>query len=154
MSPALARSDRARNGNRRTRKPLRSFKTILEAAGVSATGYDGPGRSYLGLLGAAVDSKWGDASFCEYGTARMIRTESWKLIIRYAPQATGDELYDLKRDPREKKNVLGDPKHTAMVAELRERLEAFFTKYTQPGRDGLEIAAKTPDYFNDSKLWH
>ena len=120
------------------------FQTVLGAAGVSVSGYDGPGRSYLGLLGNAVDMKWGDASFCEYGTARMIRTPKWKLVVRYAPQATGDELYDLERDPRETKNVLSDPKNAAIVAELRERLDAFFAKYTQPGRDGREIAARRP----------
>ena len=130
------------------------FQTVLGAVGVSVSGYDGPGRSYLGLLGNAVDMKWGDASFCEYGTARMIRTPKWKLVVRYAPQATGDELYDLERDPRETKSVLSDPKHAAIAAELRERLDSFFAKYTQPGRDGRELAAKTPDYFNDSKLWH
>ena len=129
------------------------FRTLADVGGAPLPKYDGPGKSALPLLSGVLDTKWGEASFCEYGTARMVRTRKWKLIVRYAPQATGDELYDLERDPRETKNILADPAHATTVTELRQRLDAFFAQYTQAGRDGRELAAKTPDYFNDSKLW-
>lgn len=53
--------------------------------------------------------------------AAMVRTDAWKYIRR---SRDADELYDLARDPQERRNLLHfEPEsHAAMVADLRGRL--------------------------------
>jgi choline-sulfatase len=120
------------------------FCTLLEAAGAETDAeIHSPGRSFLPLLrGEAMP--WRDAQFCEYGNARMIRTDRLKLIRRYpGPNGHfGDELYDLAADPRETENRIGDPAHAAALAELGARLDAHFREYEIPERAGWDIAAR------------
>lgn len=58
---------------------------------------------------------------------RGVRTESWKYI--HYPHGDGKpdrytaELYDLKNDPLETKNLIRDPNHQAQAKEMQERLE-------------------------------
>lgn len=51
--------------------------------------------------------------------AKMIRTAEWKLVIR---ETGGNELFHLAEDPREMKNLYGDPAHDKTVQELQLRL--------------------------------
>lgn len=129
------------------------FQTLCDAAGAAETGAaaaarNSPGRSLLPLLSGAA-TPWRDAAFCEYGNARMIRTERWKLVTRTAPHA-GDELYDLRADPRERANRIDDPDLAATLAGLRERLDAHFARHSVPGRRGTD---PLPSY-NDSSPWN
>jgi arylsulfatase A-like enzyme len=125
------------------------FQTILEAAQCRETPEqarrrNAPGRSYLSLLtGQAEAGNWRREQFCEYGNARMIRTDRYKLIVRYRPHAETfpDELYDLREDPRETTNQISDPEQAGTVRELRARLEAHFTRYEEPERSGRNILA-------------
>jgi arylsulfatase A-like enzyme len=48
--------------------------------------------------------------------AKMVRSRRWKL--NYYPGYAG-ELYDLKNDPHEERNLINDPSHGATAAELR-----------------------------------
>jgi arylsulfatase len=48
--------------------------------------------------------------------AKMVRTDRWKLT--HYP-GHGGELYDLANDPREARNLYGDPTHRATVNELK-----------------------------------
>ena len=50
---------------------------------------------------------------------RMIRTESWKLVIR---EIEDHELYDLKNDPEELNNLYGTPEHATIIQELTLKL--------------------------------
>jgi N-sulfoglucosamine sulfohydrolase len=43
-----------------------------------------------------------------------------------------EELYDLENDPHELKNVAADPKYTAVLKDLRERLKAWQTETRDP----------------------
>jgi hypothetical protein len=71
----------------------------------------------------------------------MIRTASHKLILRYPYGGIRypDELYDLKADPREAKNVIGDPQVAGVVKELTSKIDDFFQKYSVPDHDGLSM---------------
>jgi len=87
---------------------------------------------------------WRDAQFCEYGNARMIRTERWKLIRRFdGPNGRfPDEFYDLHTDPREEMNRIDDPSLAGVVADLSARLEAHYAALERPDRHGRDIAAR------------
>ncbi len=49
---------------------------------------------------------------------QSIRTERWK-YVHYTAQSDADELFDLKTDPYEMKNLVGDPASAAPLARLR-----------------------------------
>ncbi|HEY8744770.1 MAG TPA: sulfatase-like hydrolase/transferase [Chloroflexota bacterium] len=124
------------------------FQTLLEAAQCRldpafAAERRYPGRSYLPLLeGRQPD--WRNEQFCEYGNARMLRTERYKLVRHYAPHAGvyPDELYDLVDDPRESRNRISDPALTATISSLDARLEDHFARYEQPERSAKNILSQ------------
>jgi arylsulfatase A-like enzyme len=123
------------------------WATLLDAAGcdadAAARADRSPGRSYLPLL-TGHDLAWRDAQCCEYGNARMIRTDNAKLIRRYAgPNGRfADEFYDLSADPRERVNRMGDPAAADRIAALSARLEAHFASYELPEHAGCDIATQ------------
>jgi len=137
------------------------FQTILDAAGARETKEahgkrNSPGRSYLPLIGenATLDKQiWRDAQFCEYGNARMVRTDRRKLIVRYPPHAPrfGDELYDLADDPRETRNVIGEANNREIAKQLHTRLDAHFANHEEPEHSGRDIL-KRPRY-NPNEPW-
>ena len=76
---------------------------------------------------------WRDALFGQYdlhnaGLAymRMIRTDDWKLI-RFHYANGMDELYDLRNDPGETRNLYGAASHK----DIRDQLQARLTKWQQ-----------------------
>ncbi|GAB5562201.1 MAG: sulfatase-like hydrolase/transferase [Synoicihabitans sp.] len=124
------------------------FATLADYAGIKSQIPESPGRSIRSLLQDAA-TPWRDRQYCEYGNARMVRTERWKLITRTAPHADafGDELYDLSRDPRETINVIGDHANTAEINALRTDLAAYFSRWEDPQLSGnriLELPAQNP----------
>jgi len=134
------------------------FATLLDAAGITvdpqtAAKINSPGRSYLPALRGKPPADWPGEQISEYGNARMIRTDSHKLILRYPFGGIRypDELYDLKADPRETVNLIDDPKQLALVKDLTSRIESFFQKYTVPEHDGL--APETQPPFNTASPW-
>jgi choline-sulfatase len=123
------------------------WATLLDVAGASpdeqtAARINSPGRSYLAQLQGRKVPEWRQAIISEYGNARMLRTERYKLIRRYAYDSVRflDELYDLKEDPRETVNRFQDPSLGKVIPELTEELDRFFAKYTVPGHSGLDLA--------------
>ena len=63
-----------------------------------------PGHSFApALYGKRI--AWGDAIFHDFENTRMIRTTRWKLTIRHP--SGPDELYDMKKDPDEARNLSG-----------------------------------------------
>ncbi len=122
------------------------FATLLDAAGAlpeeqTAQRINSPGRSYLShLLGkSSEDSR--DAVICEYGNARMIRQDGYKLILRYPYKGVrfADEFYDLKADPRETANLAGNSQHRERIRQMTNRLNEFFARYSDPAHDGLQL---------------
>lgn len=59
----------------------------------------------------------------EHGKAVMCRTKDFKYVRRFYET---DELYDLKTDPGETKNLFGDPKYRDTLAALKSRMLDFF----------------------------
>ncbi|MCC5831280.1 MAG: sulfatase-like hydrolase/transferase [Phycisphaeraceae bacterium] len=131
------------------------FATILDAAGLDARSLAdsvrSPGQSYLAQLrGAGSDRQVSNGrrqeQFCEYGNARMVRTDRHKLIVRH-PGPNGhwpDEFYELENDPRERTNAIKAPQHADTIAALRAKLDDFFARYEEPSRRGTEIEQQPP----------
>ena len=123
------------------------FQTLLDASGCreaeeAAKRRNSPGRSYLpALTGAALEPSWRAEQFCEYGNARMIRTDRYKLIVRYPPHSArfSDVLYDLQADPRENVNAIADSDKAEIVQDLRACLKTYFDRYEEPEHSGCNI---------------
>ena len=129
------------------------FQTLLDAAQISESPEDAskrnsPGRSVLPLLAGRKPEARSDW-FCEYGNARMIRRGRWKLIVRFAPHS-GDEFYDLERDPRETRNVIGQKGLASTVNELKAALDAHFARFSNLGRAGTD---PLPRFNGGSEPW-
>jgi arylsulfatase A-like enzyme len=103
--------------------------TLLDLAG-AAVPAEMQGRSFAPLLRGETPADWRTAMYYRYyhypGHHRVqmhygIRTERYKLIHFHALKAW--ELYDLEKDPREMRNVYGDPAYRAVIPALKEALE-------------------------------
>ena len=121
------------------------FATVLDVAAVSPdenalAQINSPGRSYLTLLTGEA-SAWRESQCCEYGNARMIRTDRYKLVRRYPCRELqfDDELYDLDEDPRETANRINDGRLVNIAETLSHRMEKFFRSYEISGRSGTRI---------------
>ncbi len=91
-----------------------------------------PGRDF----GAAIHGNvkdWENVMFYEMETVRAVRTDDWKYVARF-PNGPY-ELYDMKKDPRERFNLYGQPGTEARRAELAGRVDTFFTRYADPKYD-------------------
>ena len=107
--------------------------TLLDLAGASAsTQMDG--RSLVPLLKGA-RTEWRKSFLIEYYSDRVfprirqmgykaVRSERWK-YIHYFELEGMDELYDLKADPYEMKNIIGQPGVSEILAELKREMESF-----------------------------
>jgi uncharacterized sulfatase len=62
---------------------------------------------------------------------RMIRTSEWKLVRHWLSNGM-DELYDLKNDPGETKNLFDDPKAASAQAELQKQLLVWMRSIDDP----------------------
>ncbi len=69
-------------------------------------------------------------------TQRLVRTDRFKLI--HYPKIGRNQLFDLKNDPRETKDLINDPKHAAVKKDLVKALQE---KREELG-DGLLSASK------------
>jgi len=56
-----------------------------------------------------------------------VRTEEWK-YFRYVNDKTIEELYNLKKDPKETKNLIGNKKYTAVRDKLSSKLDELIKK--------------------------
>jgi N-acetylglucosamine-6-sulfatase len=102
--------------------------TLLEAAGLAVpAGYDG--RSFWPLL-RGENPPWRSELLYEYywergfpqtPTLHALRDERYK-YIRSQGVWDLDELYDLKEDPEETRNLIFDPAQAARIAAMDQRL--------------------------------
>jgi arylsulfatase A-like enzyme len=51
---------------------------------------------------------------------------------RYPHYFAPDQLYDLENDPEEKVNLVGEPAHASVLAEMRERLGKYLSTFDAP----------------------
>ena len=61
---------------------------------------------------------------------RAVRTPEWKLIR--TPYADIVQLFNVKRDPWEMRNLAGEPKHAKTLATLDDALRALMTEMNDP----------------------
>ncbi|HUT35488.1 MAG TPA: sulfatase-like hydrolase/transferase [Planctomycetota bacterium] len=91
-----------------------------------------PGRDFAPILrGQTIE--WEQAIYYEFEDTRAVRTSDWKYIHRHP--AGPHELYDLKGDPGELKNLVDDPAQAETRRDLKARLDAFFARYADPQYD-------------------
>src|ERR1051325_1145427 len=98
--------------------------TFLDLAGLPVPA-SMQGRSWVPLL-TGKSSEWRQAFFCEYfreqgypnpPTILGVRTDSAKLL-KYPGHAEWTELFDLKSDPYELKNLVADPGHKRLLEQM------------------------------------
>lgn len=103
--------------------------TLLELAGVEPVTRM-HGWSLLPLL-RGEDVEWREAFLAEHFLEKVVpaapawkavRTDEWKYI--HYPDLEGmDELYNLKEDPRETRNLISDPPSQAMLQRMQIQME-------------------------------
>jgi arylsulfatase len=101
--------------------------TILAYAGVSAPA-GMQGRDFAPLYTAAKRPAWRKEFFYEHATIRNTEfIPSSEALVRkdvkyiYWPDFKHEELFDLKRDPHEERNLAQDAAHAKTLAGLRKR---------------------------------
>ena len=110
--------------------------TLLDYLGLPDPNDDmSPGKSFVSALsGDTNDAQDRIVVFDEYGPVRMIRTQEWKYVHRY-PYGP-HELYDIVNDPRERKNLVDDKAHRALISDMRRQMGEWFEQYVIPRLDG------------------
>ena len=102
--------------------------TLLDAAGEKVPA-DMQGRSFLPLLRGEKPRDWRTSMYYRYYHYPQdhkvqphygVRTEQYKLI--YFNKIDQWELYDLKKDPHELKNLYADPAQAETVKKLKEEI--------------------------------
>lgn len=111
-------------------------ETILEMAGAPVPS-DMQGMSMVQILKGKTPSGWRKEHYYhyyEYPAVHSVKrhygisTERYKLIHFYN-DIDDWELFDLKKDPMEMKNVYNDPSYSKVKADLHKRLEAARVKF-------------------------
>src|SRR5688500_16930818 len=109
--------------------------TFLEYAGVAApAAMEGHGASARAVLRGEEPAGWRDSMYYRYfmhldGSHNTyahygVRTERHKLIYYYEPEPGPQEweLFDLQEDPKELRNVYGNPAYAEVTRELKTEL--------------------------------
>ncbi len=101
--------------------------TFLEVAGVK-TGRRFAGASLMPFIYNEKPESWRDAIFTQsmgnelFGIQRSIMTKDWKFVYNGFDY---DELYDLKADPDEVKNLATDPQYKELMKDMMTRIWQF-----------------------------
>jgi arylsulfatase A-like enzyme len=112
------------NGGRVVEKVVENtdlVPSILESVNVPVP--DGvQGRSFVKLAGGK-DNQWKDRCYSQLRSG-MLLEEGWKFIDNSLDGSGTRELYNLRNDPMEERNLAADPRH-------RGRAEAYLQKLTK-----------------------
>ena len=121
------------------------------------------GRSWKPLLSGDA-SHWRTSWFYEYNyekqfpytpNVRAVRTDQWKYI--HYPHGDGGpdrhlaELYDVKNDPLELKNLINDPAYAAKIAELKAELAHLLVE-TGAAPDRMPLDEGVKDTLPDQRI--
>ncbi len=105
------------------------FPTICDLAGLPIP-ETVEGKSLAPILTGRASSVR-DAIFGAYrDVQRSVRTERWKLI--HYPKIDRAQLFDLRKDPNERRDLSSEPKHAATLADLRARLASLQQQFDDP----------------------
>ncbi len=93
------------------------------------------GKSFLSLLHNP-NAKWRDAALFEYFNEKQFRTPTWQAVrtdrwkyIQYQDLPGMDELYDLKKDPFEMKNLVNDSSAGKAFKEMKAEMAKLQKRY-------------------------
>ena len=136
-------------------------QTFLEAAQIKAP-EDMQGQSLIPLLKQEPKEWKRDAAYYHY-----YEYPGWHSVKRHYGMVTNEyklahfyydidewELYDLKKDPKEMKNVFHDASYSEVVAKLKKQLVALRIKYQDSNElqeHYLEMTKKTSSNTNESR---
>jgi len=111
------------------------FRTVLDYCGVEPPSHTEPhGMSWRPLL-EEKNVPWRESWLYEYfeypavhcaGKHRGVRTRRWKLI-HYIQEPQEWELFDLEKDPEERRNLYHDPAHRQQAEQLARELDRLRT---------------------------
>jgi arylsulfatase A-like enzyme len=103
-------------------------------AGVDVEIANSPGRSFAEHLKGGKLASWNDAVYMDQEATRVIRTDRYSYWKRL--KGTGkNELYDIRKDPKQEDNLYGNPDYAEVVSELDGRLSRFFDTYSSAEYD-------------------
>ncbi len=103
--------------------------TVLDFCGVPVP-KQMQGRSWRPLVTGKSKAAWRDsflysmydgAADPQNPTVKAIRTDRYKLILNLAPPDL-EELYDVKNDPKEMKNLAADKGHKDLIRDLKQKM--------------------------------
>ncbi len=121
------------------------------------------GKSWKKLVSEG-DPEWRTSWYYEYNyevqfpytpNVRALRTDEWK-YIRY-PHGDGSpdrhlaELYNLKKDPEERHNLIHDPRYADLIEELRAELDQRIAEATN-GKDQMPMDEGIKGELPDEKI--
>ena len=101
--------------------------TLLDVAGVDG-GRPFAGASLLPLMQGRQPDNWRDAVFTQcngvelYYSQRSVKTKDYKYVFNGFDE---DELYDLRNDPHEMRNLAGDPRYAPVIRDMCRRMWRF-----------------------------
>ena len=138
--------------------------TMLDFAGVETPDYM-QGRSFKEVCETGTEpSDWKQEAYYRYWMHMAhhdnpghvgIRTKEHKLIFYYACNYEGEystppawELYDLKADPFENKNVYDDDAYVEVVTDLKERLMKLRKRVGDTGEDFPAVEAVIQEFWD------
>lgn len=122
------------------------FPTLGDLCGVEYP-KDNEGRNLAPLLTGRGQGR--DELFLAYrDVQRAVRDDRWHLIVY--PQINHRQLFDLKNDPHEIKDVSQDPAHAAQVERLTATLQRLQREYGD--KQPLTVAKPLPREFDFSKV--
>lgn len=110
-------------------------KTMLDMAGIKVPNIY-QGESLVSLISNPPHHLSRNAILIEHlwilpdiPSSEGIRTDQWK-YFRYRLIDAPEELYDLKQDPMEKKNLATQARYSAVLAALRKQCDTLSAQYT------------------------
>jgi arylsulfatase A-like enzyme len=117
---------------------LDMFPSVLGLLKITPPKHRHHGKDFTPLLFGLRDENWRAEVFGQYdlhnvGLAymRMLRTSEWKLVRHYHANEL-DELYNLKSDPDEQRNLYRDAAHRETRAQLQQRLNERMKEINDP----------------------
>ena len=114
--------------------------TYVEAAGARALPF-ADGRALQPLLADPRRSDWRDQILCAYYGGEYLYTQRIAITDRFKYVFNGfdyDEMYDLRDDPDELRNVVREPRYASQTADMQARLYELMAQFHDPFGDQPE----------------